>query len=127
MDPLLLSWLAGFTAGEGYLGLDSSIRVVWTNTHRPTLEWIQGMVGGTLRVLSAVQGGRKPRYQLTLHGQRARDLLKAMSPLLAEKRAQADLILSYVPGRRGLKRSQAVLDQLTHIRAQLKALRHAPS
>lgn len=126
-EPLILAWLAGFTDGEGYMDLDTTARLVWTTTHRPTLEMIQGKVGGKLRLLQKVEGSRKPRYQLSVYAGTARRLLVALTPHLIEKRAQAELILSYVPSPRGRTRSPEILGQRAIIKAKLKELRHVPS
>lgn len=109
------------------MDLDSTARVVWTTTHRPTLEWIQRRVGGSIRTLQEVHGQRKPRYQLSLYGEKARGVLSGMLPWLREKRAQAELVLSYSPSKKGVPRSPAVLARKAQIRARLKELRHAPS
>jgi hypothetical protein len=119
-----MAWLAGFTAGEGYVDLDSTARLVWTNTHRDTLEAIQARVGGSMRTLSYVEGSRKPRYQLAVYGGTARDLLKTMLPLLGEKRAQAELVLSYVPLPRGYPTTRERRLLRASIRTKLKELRH---
>jgi len=121
-----LSWLAAYTDGEGYMDLDTSARVVWTATHRPTLEYIQSLVGGKFRTLAKQATQRKPRYQVTLTGPRARTVLAQVLPWLREKKPQAELILSYVPGRPG-RRDDARLAQKADIRRRLKELRHAPS
>lgn len=126
-DQLFLAWLAGFTAGEGYVDLDTTARLVWTNTHRSTLEDIQRRVGGSFRTLSPVKGGRKPRYQVAVYGEKARALLEAMLPMLAEKEAQARLVLSYRPAPRGRLRTPEAGARKTEIRRLLKELRHRPS
>jgi hypothetical protein len=120
------AWLAAYTDGEGYMDLDSTARVVWTSTHRPTLEYIQSLVGGKFRTLSALKGQRKPRYQVFLSGERARGVLRSILPWLREKRPQADLILSYIPGTPG-RRDDARMNQRAAIKARLRELRHEPS
>lgn len=126
-EPPFLAWLAGFSDGEAYVDFDSTARVVWTTTHRPTLELIQGRVGGALRLLQKVERSRKPRYQLAIYGPNARRVLTALLPFLVEKREQAELVLSYVPSPKGRTMSPEVLARRAGIKARLKELRHVPT
>lgn len=119
-------WLAGFTDGEGYVEWHGTANLVLTTTHRATLEWIQGLAGGTLRELrkdrSAAVASSKPAYQLYWTGAAARERLAGILPYLREKRRQAEIVLSVEPAKRRL--SEEEWRHREAVRINLKNLRH---
>jgi hypothetical protein len=108
-----LAYAAGFIDGEGCFRIESNgavaIRVV--NTHRPTLEFLQGLLGGS--VAARKQRINKPQYLWAVYGDNALSATELLLPYLREKRPQAELLVTYrkdcrpirLPNRRGMFRN----------------------
>ena len=102
-----LAYVAGFFDGEGNVGIYKSTRAESgrsnyavsmgiANTDRATLEYIQGLLGGTLSEKTANRRrGNKPLYALEWHCVKARDVLRLLLPYLKTKYEQAELAISY--------------------------------
>lgn len=101
------AWLAGFIDGEGCINLypanqgrltvGFSVRVSIANTHLPTLEHIQEMLGfGTIVKVRKDTTVDKPGYALWFEN--APDiirLLEEISPWLVTKAEQASILLDF--------------------------------
>jgi hypothetical protein len=106
-----LAYVAGFTDGEGHIGVVREVRrgntsgfrykllVEIANTNRESLERISARLGG----IGFIGGARndhkfpnaKPLYKLRFSGQEARSLVPALMPYLFIKRKVAELALEF--------------------------------
>ena len=102
-----LAYVAGFFDGEGNVGIYKSTRAESgrsnyavsmgiANTDRSTLEYIQGLLGGTLSEKTANRRrGYRPLYVLEWYCGKARDVLRLLLPYLKTKYKQAELAIYY--------------------------------
>lgn len=106
LEPTVAGYIAGFIDGEGALCLGRryekarahhrrGLRLVLGNTDRQPLDWIQGHLGGSLRLGLPGTGGHKPVWYYELCGIDSRRLLRAILPLLFVKRRHAEVVLAY--------------------------------
>lgn len=129
-----LAWLAGFIDGEGTIRVGKHISKrgyqQWdtvlsaANTHKPTLEWIQGHLGGGVyKVCKSPQGNRRVAWAWKIVGKQAVDAVGLLLPYLITKKKQAEVIIAFYKTR-GFKRKtpfDRVPDNVTAERTKLAA------
>jgi hypothetical protein len=103
-NPLMhqeeLFYIAGFLDGEGCFhtpvrGRRMDCVLSCANTHKPTLDWIQKVLGGKVyrHGDNRVQA-KKPQYVWIVRGQLAIEICRTIAPFLKQKAKQALLMLS---------------------------------
>ena len=137
-DLATVAYIAGLLDGEGHLAIERTlpgkgllrivnphygVRVTISNTHKPTLEWIQSMWGGRLN--SQKIGVRQRHYNWSISNRHiVTEFVATMLPHLRIKRDQAELLLDYLAsitvkrsyGRATMPISEATLRQDYHER-----------
>ena len=100
MDGSTLAYAAGFLDGEGCFGFYvRSVRIECNHTHRPTLEFLSELFGGTVRSVK-YSGKNKPQFNWRLCGLKAARALDQLAPYLREKKAKAEeLVQLYANGK----------------------------
>jgi hypothetical protein len=98
-------YLAGFADGEGYLGLariprrngsvEYCIRLSIYNTHRPVLDDVQKIWGGTLSIVARKLHAWKTSYALIWTNSAAASVIRKMAPYLIVKQRQAKALLAF--------------------------------
>ena len=96
LKPTDLAWIAGYVDGEGCVVMrsGSTPQLMITNTHLPTLQFIQEKLGGTIRQISS-HTNLKHRlcYRLDITNQTdCPPVLRLLAPYLREKAGQALLV-----------------------------------
>ena len=129
-----LAYAAGYLDGEGCFTLHGSTgyvpSVYCETTHRPTIQWLQMLLGGNL---SSYERKKKPHwrptYRWSVHGTAAVEVCHRLLLLLKEKRPQAEILIEAgtwpkFQGRRsGVPAAE--LEYRGALRARLKELKHA--
>lgn len=100
VSPLDLAYIAGLVDGEGHVTLQVTrsgayVRMEIANTHKKTLEWVQGQIGGPINEKRRYSSKHKRSYAIRLCGVGAYHALKAIRPHLKIKAAVADSVLHY--------------------------------
>ncbi len=93
----------------------SSLSLKIANTYPGTLEAIQGSFGGTISVAPQSDPRHRTQYQLSLYGDNAESMLRALIPYLREKRSQAHIALLWRELPRG-ERKEAVRSALSDLK-----------
>jgi len=121
-----LSWAAAVAESEGCLRLtNTTANLGVTNTDRRILYRLNAIFGaGTVRMCGHT--GTRPVYRWDLFGDKALDALRRIRPYLASKGEQADLLLTYKAGRRGVPITEAERARRATIRSQLSAYKRHP-
>lgn len=130
-DSLHWQYVAGWFDGEGHFLLrgypcrgkpNVLVRVGIGNTHRPTLERVQRMFGGKVK-LDKFNKAKKTFWQWKLH--RLQDVVRfctAVGPFLIEKRQEAEIVRRYclrrlAAHRKPLTEEDAMyVDWIRHVR-----------
>ena len=100
--PLEWAYFAGLVDGEGSLfvqqrpySFKSELEI--TNTHKPTLEWIQARFGGSLKPRAQRNNHWKPYYRWrVVSNPMLAPLLRNVLPFLVTKRRQAEIMLELI-------------------------------
>lgn len=96
-------YLAGLVDGEGCIQLSPSNkgkyrkyypRLSVTNTHLPVLEMLVATYGGAIHGPKFSRQATKPCYDWRITGDKAREVLTKLEPLLIIKKEKAQLVLS---------------------------------
>lgn len=101
-----LAYIAGFFDGEGNVGVYKSTRAKYApiyamtvriaNTDLQTLEYIRGLLGGTLtEKIANRKAGHRPLYSLDWYGSNALNVLRLILPYVKTKRKQVELAIYY--------------------------------
>lgn len=127
--------MAGFTDGEGWIGLRGrkgpydTPSVTITNTNESVLLRFAFKFGGGICTPKTMRPGHKRTFAWQVSGLKARIFLHAIYPYLIVKRPQAEAIFDYektLIGYRGrgatCRVSSSALDTRTEIRERLAAL-----
>jgi len=90
-----------------------------TNTFPYTLHQLRKSFGGTVRLHTEKEVGRRTYYQWRIYGDAAIDFVKLLLPHLWEKRLQAELLLALRaekpgPKRDGLARQLGSMKQIDY-------------
>lgn len=138
-----LAYLAGLTDADGSIYVTHTNRlrtfypsVCWAMTHRPTIDWVAALLGGTKVVLhngTALRRGTaswgssnfREQWRTSLSGFRARLLCERMLPYMHTKAEQARLVAAFpVDERRapGVRLSGEVRAEREHLGAMLSSL-----
>jgi hypothetical protein len=93
-------WLAGFTDGEGYIGVTSKgtrfqaiIRI--GTTHLATMQHVAELLDTKLTVRNSEHEIWKDCYFVALYDKKAEDLLRQLLPYLKTKKEQVLNVLEY--------------------------------
>lgn len=105
-----LSYIAGFIDGEGTLTIRKSVKnrtkktyhqayAVINNTYEPTMKWLHGLLGGSLRRIPEYSENKKVRHKdmftLTIEPRTLKVLLPRILPYLKQKKQHAEIILMF--------------------------------
>lgn len=89
------AYLAAFIDGEGSIAMcQNGPRMIISNTHLPTMEWIKNQLG--CGYLSPNGKGPKPCYNLNFGSNAIRAILPKIIPYLKIKRIRAEVLLEYL-------------------------------
>ena len=99
-----IAWVAGIIDGEGYIGVNKSIRnkkyirhslrVSVKMTHEPTVSLLHKKFGGNFREVK-LYGNRKPQYNWEVNTLSACGFLKIVYPYLFTKKEHARLGIEF--------------------------------
>lgn len=138
-----LAYLAGLTDADGSIYVTHTNRlrtyyptVCWAMTHRPTIDWVADLLGGTNVVLHNHTNRRRgttswgssrfrDQWRTQVTGARARLLCERMAPYMRTKVEQAQIVAAFpVDERRapGRQLSDGVRTERERLGAQLAAL-----
>lgn len=108
-----LAYIAGFMDADGYIGMCKNSRrpvryfnpryqaeIVVTNNHRPVLEWMQSLFGGSIQTRKQVLPHHKPTYAWKCGDLAGLALLQEIRPSLRVKCAQADVLIAFQTEKR---------------------------
>ncbi len=104
-----LAWAAGIVDGEGYIGmaknnpgtnrrktLSFQVRISVRMTHKPTIEKLHNLFGGTFKSTSNTNPTKhKPTYEWYVGDVKTVEVLSYLLPYLVTKQEQAKLILDF--------------------------------
>ena len=103
-----LAWLAGFIDADGHIGVEYSrlcdtyaLRVGVCNTHKPSVEKCQSLMGGGLYPNGFESSTRKQSWRGSLAGAATKDLLKRVFPYMVTKKRQAAIAFVFPMGSGG--------------------------
>lgn len=105
-----------------------TLRIAVSMTHRPTLEWLQATMGGCLHEVhhKAPAGKRWKRcWKWHTSGARAASVIRAISPYLRVKAAEAEVALAFQDRIGGGPLTDEELDIREDLKAQLSSLKKA--
>ena len=118
-DEKSISYFAGFFDGEGtaYIAKNGSISIVVTNSHLPTLEYLQNIFGGTLKAKAKTKN--KQCYSLCWYGPNAYALCSVVYEYLITKKKVVKFLIDWMEERsqyrhihtKGIKGSQQNSDR----------------
>ena len=96
------AYVAALLDGEGSINLQTNhannanrstsciLKVRITNTYRPVLDWLYGIVGGHLYTVKKYSSRNKQAWSWEISGQKAVEFLTIVYPFLRIKKAQAE-------------------------------------
>lgn len=125
-----LPYIAGLFDGEGTIGITKPSPgarrrhrpvVAVCMTHERTVRALQAALGGNVREVntSKYNPNAATRFDWRLSGQAALDFVESIRPWLITKRDQADIILRFEPGRRGVRLTDDQLMRRESLRQEL--------
>jgi hypothetical protein len=96
-----IAYIAGFLDGEGCIRIKranqgGNLYYLWvaiTNSHKPTLDFVQGIFGGQIR--KAEKAVNKTIYHYLITASEASDMLKTVVGFLRDKKKQAELAIIF--------------------------------
>lgn len=94
-DEILWPYLAGFTDGDGYIGVNKQrdLRVGLYNTHPAPLRWVAEMYDMKLGSKEQPTVAARTIYSVHLSGVKAREFIVALYPYLRSKKELAEHLL----------------------------------
>lgn len=97
IDEATRAYVAGYLDGEGCFFAYGHDRcgIVCENTHRPTIEWLQSLFGGSITKTNPRKKNHRPTYRWAVVGKEAAAVCKTIAPYLREKWQQATLIILF--------------------------------
>lgn len=122
-----VEYLAGFTDGEGYLGIariprsrapEYCLRVSLYNTNRQVLDEIRQSWGGAFSAVGQRRAGWKPSYALIWTNASAGELLRKLAPHLRVKSEQVAALLVFQEHIRAFRRTRDSRGRLLPIPAE---------
>jgi len=135
-DENALAYFAGFFDGEGtaYIAKNGSISIAVTNSHKPTLEYLQQLFGGTLKFKAKTKN--KQCYSLCWYGLKAYELCCVVYDFLITKKKAVKFLIDWmeersqyrhlhVPGIRGSTQNTQRQERLDWFRKQVTEEVHA--
>lgn len=136
-----VSWLAGFTDGEGCIGFNKISgkkdyhvpHVTLTNCHKPTIERIVNILSSLgVRFWVVSREPRKSNWKsdsvIVIRGiRRTKIFLEAVAPLLFTKKEQADAVLEFINHRLSLSPKAPYGEKEKELIERLHALNHRGS
>jgi hypothetical protein len=78
---------------KGAISVSHYIQVSIVNTHKPTIEWTQKLLG--IGKIIQTNQGKKPLYRIAFYSKEAIKVLKILLPYLKIKREQALLAIEF--------------------------------
>lgn len=108
LDTATLAYLAGLTDADGSIYVTHTNRlatyypnVCWAMTHRPTIDWVAGILGSSVYLHNHTNRREHPhlreQWRTGLTGARAQALCLRMIPYMHTKVRQAELVTQF-PG-----------------------------
>jgi hypothetical protein len=125
-----LSYIAGYIDGEGcfWIGQHHKIGLSVSNTHKPTIEWLQRKFGGSISNPRKRKQHHRPVYTWQIVSQEALKVLQAVVPFLREKTEQALLLIALQQTKglplRGRKLDPEVFAERERLSELFKGTRH---
>lgn len=135
-----LAYIAGFIDGEGTLTIRRSVKyktknvyyqayAVINNTYEPTMRWLHGLLGGSLRQIKQYSKSKTVRHKdiftLTIEPRMLRVLLPKILPYLKEKKQHAEILLMFLKTKvygYGRPIPSYVIDQREKLIQQIRSL-----
>lgn len=86
-----LAYIAGYLDGEGCFWVSKTGKpgISCTNTHKPTIEWLQKILGGSVHKQKGRKNNHRTTYTWQIVGRIADEFCKIICIYLKEKQPQA--------------------------------------
>ena len=131
LTPAELAWAAGFIDGEGsFHGEKHGLRLHAFNTHRKSVEKLQKLFGGPIKVKTQNDETKKhwkTCYVWSVSTLQARDAIKAMLPYFVTKAEQASIALQLIQAFKrspGPTKNPEIAVERDRLRKALKVANH---
>ena len=127
-----LAYVAGYLDGEGCFTVrnERQAMVVCENTHRPTIEWLHQMFGGSMSAnVRKKKPTWRPTYRWSVVSRQAAEVCRLVAPYLREKMEQALLLIAIqqLSGNQGARSPTEQMQERTRLAVMVKGLKHVSS